>query len=69
MPSLSAALAALLGEDADVRRSVEEIRRVRSPDLIMVDSAIAGLHEHPAIQQLLGETGITAWRERARGSR
>jgi len=67
MPSLLAALAALLGEDADVRRYVGEIVRVRSPDLIIVDATLGGVVVHPEIQQLLAETGVTAWRERARG--
>ena len=49
------------------RMTQQELARAagRSPDLLTVDSQMGGLNVHPAIQQQLVNTGITAWRERA----
>ncbi len=55
-----------LGEDADAERYVREILRVRSPDLLFLASLQCRLGTHPAVEQLHAETGVTAWRERAR---
>ena len=58
----------LLSEDADVERYVREIVRVRSSELLPLPPTLPGFGSHPAIHQLLAETGITAWRERARAT-